>query len=104
MANWQESRTLRLEAQRRRAAESLMRCPLCGAINAMTNEECFVCTWHGEFDHDPHRVEAGLDELLIQCPELMDAMMEPPAPAPTRFMRFRTLCARMWTRIARRSA
>ncbi|AIE86813.1 hypothetical protein OP10G_3445 [Fimbriimonas ginsengisoli Gsoil 348] len=42
----------------------------------MANGECFICSWHGEFDHDPGRVEAGLGELLVRCPELADAMIE----------------------------
>ena len=94
MSNGQESRTHRMEAQRKRAAEALKRCPLCDAINAMSNEECFVCTWRGTFDHDPVNVEAGLGELLERCPELADAMMspatEPIESAPVA--RWRTFC------------
>jgi hypothetical protein len=78
MGDWKECRTTRLESQRKVAAESLKKCPLCGAINAVTNSECFACTWHGEFDHDPAHVEAGLGELLIRCPELAEAMIEMP--------------------------
>lgn len=75
-----ESKTLRLDAHRRLAAESLKCCPLCGAVNAMSNAECFVCRWHGEFDHDPYHVEEGLDELLLRCPELVDAMLDTEIP------------------------
>ncbi len=50
--------------------ENLKRCPLCGAVNAMENHECFACSWHGEFDHDSLAVEDGLIEMLGQCPEL----------------------------------
>lgn len=87
MSEWTDTRTLRLEAQRRLAAETLKRCPLCGAVNALANDECFVCRWFGEFDHDPHHVEEGLDELLTRCPELVDAMLDQPAPRPNPWQR-----------------
>jgi len=89
MDNWPETRTLRMDAQRRLAAETLKRCPLCGAVNALTNDECFVCRWSGQFDRDPRRVEEGLDELLMRCPELVDAMLEN-APPPRQ---------RLWMRV-----
>jgi len=94
MAHRQDSRIDRIDAQRRRAAEALKRCPLCDAINARSNEECFVCNWHGAFDHDPVHVEAGLDELLDRCPELANAMMEPPEEQvpPARFSAWNVLC------------
>lgn len=92
MSDWTETRTLRMEAQRRLAAESLKCCPLCGAVNAMTNLECFVCRWHGEFDHDPYRVEEGLGELLSQCPELVDAMLKTPVRKPRPWERVRDWC------------
>ena len=71
-------RAHRLAAHRKMAAETLKRCPLCGAINALINDDCYVCMWHGTFDFDPGRVEEGLGELLIRCPELAEAMMETP--------------------------
>jgi hypothetical protein len=86
------------DAQRRLAAESLKRCPLCGAVNALTNGECFVCRWAGSFDHDPEHVEEGLSELLIRCPELADAMME----KPTTGQRIRNWAYRFFRRFARR--
>jgi hypothetical protein len=76
-----DGRMLRLESQRKLAALSLKRCPLCGAINAMANDECFVCRWGGQFDRDAVAVDEGLGELLKKCPELVDAMLsEPPKP------------------------
>ena len=75
-------RTAGYEAQRRIAAGSLKRCPLCGAVNALANGECFVCSWSGAFDRDPDHVEEGLCELLNRCPELADAMMEAPRKLP----------------------
>ncbi|MGI8923744.1 MAG: hypothetical protein ACR2HJ_06845 [Fimbriimonadales bacterium] len=43
-------------------------------VNAKLNSECFVCRWHGGFDHDPESVEEGLIDLLEQCPELIDCI------------------------------
>ena len=54
-------------------AEHLKRCPLCGAVNAATNGECFVCRWHGEFEHEPGVIEQGINELIAHSPELEQA-------------------------------
>ncbi|HSI73816.1 MAG TPA: hypothetical protein VK934_11635 [Fimbriimonas sp.] len=78
---------LRLESQKKLAALSLMRCPLCGAINAVSNDECFVCRWGGVFDHDPNAVDEGLGLLLNNCPELVDAMLCEPASPQTFWQR-----------------
>lgn len=59
------------------AAEHLKRCPLCGALNAVPNRECFVCRWHGAFDHDAERIGRSLNELVERCPELASAMSRP---------------------------
>lgn len=88
MSEWTDIRE-RLDAQRRIAAETLKRCPLCGAVNALANAECFVCRWYGEFDHDPERVERGLGELLHRCPELAEAILEAPC-RPSVFARIRS--------------
>lgn len=94
-----ESRAHRLAVQRRQAVESLKRCPLCGAINSITNEECFKCSWHGTFDHDPDHVEEGLGQLLDLCPELADAMAEAAPDEPfTLWQRIR----QAWFRTANR--
>lgn len=55
------------------ALENLKLCPLCGAVNSMANAECFVCTWHGQFEHDAEAIESGLALILGQCPEILDA-------------------------------
>lgn len=68
---------------RRVLVDHLKRCPVCGALNTYECAECFVCTWYGTFDHDPDSVEASLDELILRCPELVDAMMIEAAVAPT---------------------
>ncbi|HEY3783250.1 MAG TPA: hypothetical protein VGL56_19395 [Fimbriimonadaceae bacterium] len=58
-----------LRARRKVAATNLKRCPVCEALNAVSNNECFVCTWRGKFSHDPMDIEDGLRELLTRCPE-----------------------------------
>jgi len=56
--------------RRQFAIANLKRCPLCGAVNAHLNHECFACGWYGKFDHDPESVEEGLQILMDRCPEL----------------------------------
>lgn|GEM_PF-1445237 len=89
---WMESRVVE---HRRLALKTLKSCPLCDAINAIHNDECFMCGWHGTFDHDPATVEAGLNELLRLCPELEDAFIEGlPAENPLK-SKIRMLWARV---------
>ena len=77
----------RMVARRKLAALHLKRCPLCGAVNAVVNCECFVCRWSGTFQTDPEAVDEGLGELLNRCPELADAMMHEPAREPSLWQR-----------------
>ncbi len=72
------------------AAANLKRCPLCGAVNAHLNEECFACSWHGEFDRDPATVEEGLSLLIDRCPELANATAFS-SPKLSLWRRFRAL-------------
>lgn len=67
----------RSHARRRIAQSNLKRCPLCSALNARANADCFVCGWHGKFDHDSYRIEESLIKLIYQCPEY-----DEPAPKP----------------------
>ncbi len=63
------------------AAANLKRCPLCGAVNAHQNDECFACGWYGKFDRDPETVEEGLNLLIDRCPELANTTtFRPPKP------------------------
>ncbi len=71
------------------AVENLMRCPLCGTVNSKMNLECFVCRWHGEFDHDAWSVEEGLLDVLEQCPELIDCIVYTPRKRDSLFVRAR---------------
>jgi len=54
----------RSETRRRIAQSNLKRCPLCNALNARANGSCFVCGWHGSFDHDPFRIEESLIKMI----------------------------------------
>lgn len=86
MRNWIEVTKSR---ERRFPTSGLKCCPLCGVLNAVQNASCFVCSWHGAFDHDPELIEAALVELLSRCPELADALDEPspPVQAPISWWR-----------------
>ena len=88
----------RIEAQMRLAIDSLKCCPLCGAVNAAQNHECFVCRWQGRFDRDPERIENGLNDLLDRCPELIEIMLETPPPARTPWERFKLFVGRIFGR------
>ena len=71
MANWFANRLIvPREIPRSMASGHIKRCPLCGALNSVRNQECFVCRWHGSFDFDRGSIDAGLTDLLDRCPEL----------------------------------
>ena len=76
MKNWAEEQDLRLETRKIATSNTLKRCVLCGAVNALENPDCFVCGWHGRFDSDPIQIEKGVNLLLDRCPELAEAMIE----------------------------
>lgn len=40
-------------------------CELCGWLNLDTNPECFVCGWHGRFEHNPELIRAAV-ELTVR--------------------------------------
>ena len=84
MRNWIEDTGSR---QRRFPTDGLKCCPLCDVLNAAQNANCFVCGWHGAFEHDPAVIEASLVALLEKCPELADAMAESPPAAPMPWWR-----------------
>jgi hypothetical protein len=64
-----------LVPHRKLAVDNLKRCPVCSTVNAKLNSECFVCRWHGAFDHDASSVEEGFIEILEHCPELIDCIL-----------------------------
>ena len=81
---------------RRLAVESLKCCPVCGAINAFDKVQCFVCSWHGAFDHEPQRIEDALANLLGHCPDLEDVVLDEPASRPHRKERVRAFLKRLF--------
>lgn len=38
-------------------------CDLCGALNPVTNEECFVCSWSGRFHTDRETIGEAMRML-----------------------------------------
>ncbi|MBI2844027.1 MAG: hypothetical protein HYX78_11565 [Armatimonadetes bacterium] len=38
-------------------------CDLCGALNRVTNNECFVCGWAGTFHYDPDTVREAMKQF-----------------------------------------
>lgn len=41
-------------------------CDLCGWLNLETNRECFMCGWHGHFEHDAGAVHNAVGEAIKQ--------------------------------------
>ena len=41
-------------------------CELCGWLNLETNTECFVCGWHGTFEHNPEAIRAAVELTVRQ--------------------------------------
>lgn len=81
---------------RKLAKAHLKRCPLCNALNSATNEECFVCRWHGDFCHDQKMIEEGLASLLRRCPEYRyQEPSLPRYPAEGRNKKWRFLLRRL---------
>ena len=38
-------------------------CDLCGALNPVANDECFVCRWNGRFHTDRETIRDAMNEL-----------------------------------------
>lgn len=76
MNHWSSPHT-QSDSRRRLVQTYLKRCPLCEAINATSNESCFVCGWHGKFDQDPHRLEESLLKLISECPSYAEPVAKP---------------------------
>jgi hypothetical protein len=79
MNSWTDYRFFGLPtAYRKHAAQHLKRCPVCGTLNAVRNDECITCRWHGSFERDVESIEEGLIEMIDRCPELVQAILPPP--------------------------
>jgi len=94
MKNWTYDYDLRAETKRLISSHTLKRCTLCGAVNSIANEECFVCRWRGEFDRDPDEIEIGVNQLLDRCPELAVAMIDKSIQVRKRLPWFRKLTSK----------
>lgn len=71
---------------RKSEVEQFKVCPLCGALNVRENDECFVCTWKGAFDHHPVTVHLRLAEIIRHCPELYGLWDRAALPKPLRLV------------------
>lgn len=76
MANTWTHDSLRSRPPRRLRHRAIKACPVCGALNAKINRECFVCSWNGRFDEDPESIERGLYDLIDRCPEIAEILFE----------------------------
>ena len=69
-------------------------CELCGWLNLDTNEECFVCGWHGRFEHNPEVVRAAVELAVrrhgrLELQHLTDPRTYRQPDPPTLRTRFR---------------
>ncbi len=51
-------------------------CDLCGALNPVTNFECFVCGWTGHFHTDRETVGEAMRTLESEYGELTESLFE----------------------------
>jgi hypothetical protein len=80
-------------------------CELCGWLNLDSNDECFVCGWHGRFEHNPEVIRAAMELAVRRYGRLeLQYLTDPrtyrqPAP-PTLRSRFCAWMARVlgWLR------
>jgi hypothetical protein len=84
-------RRMKLGGQVGILAEQLKVCPVCSAVNQHGSPKCFICSWHGQFETDSVVVEKSLDELILRCPQLLEALLPDPKPQPlSSWKRFQT--------------
>ncbi len=64
-------------------------CDLCGALNPVTNEECFVCGWSGRFHTDRETIGDAMRTLEDHYGVLDESLFEeevvPSTPPRTGF-------------------
>lgn len=76
-------------------------CELCGHLNLESNSECFICGWHGRFEHAPDVVRAAVELAVRRYGRLeLQHLTDPrtyrePVPPRTR-SRFREWLHRAW--------
>lgn len=93
MATQRVTPTTPLVLRNRRSVEQFKVCTLCGALNVRENDECFVCRWSGEFDRDGVAVRIKINEIVRECPELLDVVKQATRPSPWNRLRS------AWTRL-----
>ena len=49
-------------------------CDFCGALNPVTNAECFVCSWSGRFHTDNETIRDAMRALEMQYGELSESL------------------------------
>lgn len=104
MATQRVTPTTPLVLRNRRSVGQFKVCTLCGALNVRENDECFVCRWSGEFDHDPLAVRVGINDIVRECPELMELVCPSGRPDPLHdlFARLNAAWHRLLVRLGRR--
>jgi hypothetical protein len=76
-------------------------CELCGHLNLDRNPECFVCGWHGRFEHSPEVIRAAVELAVRRYGRLELHYLTDPrtyrdaAPSPRR-SRFVAWLLRVW--------
>jgi hypothetical protein len=49
-------------------------CDFCGALNLVTNTECFVCSWKGSFHRDSDTIREAMLTLEREHGQLTEAL------------------------------
>jgi hypothetical protein len=49
-------------------------CDLCGALNPVTNTDCFICGWEGRFHTDRESVRDAMDQLSREHGEITQSL------------------------------
>jgi hypothetical protein len=99
MANTWTHDSLGSRPPRRLRHRAIKACPVCGALNAKINRECFVCSWSGRFDEDADSIERGLYDLMDRCPEIAEILFETEDRRPRFVERLRGFIARFRRRV-----
>jgi hypothetical protein len=76
-------------------------CDLCGWLNLESNVECFVCGWHGHFEHDPEVIRAAIELAVrrhgrLELQHLTDPRTYREPVSPTLISRVSAWFRRLW--------
>jgi hypothetical protein len=65
-------------------------CDLCGALNRVTNNQCYVCGWNGKFHKEEEIVTDAMREAVERYGSLSEAVLAgellPDAPSERGFL------------------